>query len=93
MINTESLAAAVKSLPEIELLSFMEILAEHLRKEKMEGLIDSVFEVGDDVHKDYRDEISDMEDKIDDLERDLHLCEVSKMELEKKIQNIKNILE
>lgn len=60
----EGLITKMKSLPEIELLEFMEALSEHLRKEKLEGLIDQVFDVGRGIITELEDQIEKLEDEV-----------------------------
>lgn len=66
----------ISALNELETLDLLKELSEHMRREKMEHLIDQVYDMYDfkEEISDLEDEVSDLEKKIDELEGDnLHL--------------------
>lgn len=89
----EELLSKVRSLPEIELLEFIQGLGDHLTKNKMEHLIDQVFEVGEE-------ELSEMQNKVNNLEEEISSLEDSRDEWRstcetaaRKLEDIKKILQ
>lgn len=66
MTKTEALITLVTALPEIELAEVMTEIGKHIQREKLEHLIDDVFEIETNEK-----EIERLEDEISDLEREV----------------------
>jgi len=81
MTRNEAIITLVKALPEIELAEVMTEVIKHIQREKLDHLINDVFEIetNEDEIERLQDEISDLESEVDS-QRD----EIS--ELKKKLK-------
>lgn len=82
----EKLIDRIKSLSELELTSFMEDFAVHIRGNNLTHLIDNSFNL-----RDQDDEIEDLEHDLEKMERDLEKMEREKEDAEEKLSEIENL--
>lgn len=93
-MDTNNLLTEIKKLPENEFLPFMQDLAEHIRENNWEHLIDKCFDIedGEDEIRQLERDIDDFKDEVSDLEEDKDELRREKKELENVIEEIKKLV-
>lgn len=93
MIDTNQLLAEIKKLPENEFLPFMQELAEHIRKNDWEHIIDKCFDIEDDEGeiRQLKRDINDLEDEVSGLDEDKDELRRENKRLESIIEEIKEL--